>query len=323
MSDAPILTVCIPCYNAQHSIGRTIESLVEQQPKLKLLIIDDGSSDHSGSIIDDYASRYDNIRVIHQKNRGIAAVRNRFLDEVDTPYIGFLDADDQATSDYSRLFHDALKTKPQMVCASFNWITSKKTIVYHDGPYEYGKDMLIHLFNTLWNKVYDLRFIKAHGIHFPDGNRYEDTYFLCTLAPFLSHVVFIKESVVDYIQTHGSITHTNNQQVKNMIDVFQGISDWYDAHGLTKEYHDELEYMHIRFFLGSSFLRSTRIDDKKDRKATLKLGWDLLNQKYPHWHHNKYLKSEPGLKNKYFRMVYSWNYYGFAMLFRWLKKDQI
>ena len=89
MSDAPILTVCIPCYNAQHSIGRTIESLVEQQPKLKLLIIDDGSSDHSGSIIDDYASRYDNIRVIHQKNRGIAAVRNRFLDEVDTPYIGF------------------------------------------------------------------------------------------------------------------------------------------------------------------------------------------------------------------------------------------
>lgn len=323
MNDAIILTVCIPCYNAETTIGKTIESLVNQKPMVKLLIIDDGSTDNSGLTIDTYASKYSNIKVIHQKNSGIAAVRNRFLKEVDTEYIGFLDADDQATKDYSRLFHDALKSKPQMAVGNFNWITSKKTTVYHDGPYAYGKDMLIHLFNTLWNKVYRMDFIRENGLHFPDGNRYEDTYFLCTMAPLLNDVVFINECVVNYIQTHGSITHTNNEQVKNMIAVFQQISHWYDQHGWTNTYHDELEYMHIRFFLGSSFLRSTRIDDPRDRKATLKLGWDLLNQKYPNWHHNKYLKSEPGLKNRYFRCVYPWNYYGFAMLFRWLKKDEI
>ena len=323
MNDRYQLTVCIPCYNAQDSIGNAIESLVDQTPRVKLLIIDDGSSDNSGKIIDQYGSNHDNIRIIHQPNQGIAAVRNRFLKEVDTPYIGFLDADDQATACYSQAFHDAMVTSPQLIVGRFNWITSKGSKVYTDGPYQYGADMVVHLFNTLWNKVYAMDFIKRHGLHFPNGNRYEDTYFLCILAALVDDVVFIDDQVVDYIQTHGSITHTNNEQVKNMIAVFDGIRKWYDQHGLTKKYHDALEYLHIKFFLGSSFLRSTRINDPRDRKATLKLGWDTLNTNYPNWHHNPYLKSEPGLKNKYFRWVYPWNYYGFAMLFRLIKKDVI
>ena len=74
--------------------------------------------------------------------------------------------------------------------------------------------------------------------------------------------------------------------------------------------------MHIKFFLGNSFLRSARIDDKQDRDYTIQLGWNMLNDEFPDWHHNHYLKELPGLKNLYFRMVYDWNVMLFAYLFR-------
>ena len=76
-------------------------------------------------------------------------------------------------------------------------------------------------------------------------------------------------------------------------------------------------------FLGNSFLRSARIADKKDRHDTIELGWDLLNKEFPDWHKNPYLKTMKGMKNKYFSMVYSWNIYFFAWLFRNFKKDNV
>lgn len=323
MKDNRLLTVCIPCYNAQNTIGRCIESILNQTYPLSILIVNDGSKDNSGQAIDEYASKYDNITVIHQENAGIAKTRNVLLANVETPYFGFLDADDQALPTYSDVFIPLLEKSPQMAVANFNWITSKDKKVYHDGPYDYGEDMVVHLFSTLWNKVYNKAFITSIGLTFPNGNRYEDSYFLYCLAPFLTNVSFSETCVIDYIQTEGSITHTNNQQVKHMIEIFKGIVSWYKEKGIYDRYKQELEYLHIKFFLGNSFLRSTRIDDASDRKATLKLGWDLLNESYPHWHKNPYLKSEPGLKNKYFRFVYSWNYMFFANLFRFIYKDKI
>lgn len=323
MNSNDLLTVCIPCYNAQNSIGRCIDSLLSQKHTLSILIVNDGSNDNSGKIIDEYAAKHANITVIHQPNAGIAKTRNVLLANVKTPYFGFLDADDQALSSYSEVFMDLLESRPQMAVANFNWITTKGSKVYADGPYDYGKDMVVHLFSTLWNKVYNKAFIGQIGLSFPNGNRYEDSYFLYCLAPFLDDVTFSETCVIDYIQTEGSITHTNNQQVKNMIEIFKGIVSWYKEKGIYDQYQQELEYLHIKFFLGNSFLRSTRIDDAADRKATLKLGWDLLNQSFPNWHKNSYLKSEPGLKNKYFRFVYSWNYMLFANLFRLIYKDQI
>ena len=65
------------------------------------------------------------------------------------------------------------------------------------------------------------------------------------------------------------------------------------------------------------------IADKKDRHDTIELGWNLLNKEFPDWHKNPYLKTMKGMKNKYFSMVYSWNIYFFAWLFRNFKKDNV
>ena len=82
-------------------------------------------------------------------------------------------------------------------------------------------------------------------------------------------------------------------------------------------------YLHIKFFLGNSFLRSALIDDKKDRHETIDLGWNLLQEKFPSWTKNHYLKDIKSFKHYYFRSVRSWNIYGFAWIFRHLKRNNL
>ncbi len=89
------ITVIVPVYGAENYIRRCIESVIHQTfNDWHLLLIDDGSPDRCGDICDEYAEKDKRIRVIHQKNIGVSATRNRGLDEVHTEYFYFLDSDD-------------------------------------------------------------------------------------------------------------------------------------------------------------------------------------------------------------------------------------
>ena len=312
------LSVIVPCYNGEKFIGRCLESLVNQTLQdIEIIVINDGSTDNSQDIIDSYANKYHNIKAYKIPNSGIADARNFGVSKVETPYFGFLDCDDYTdVTMFEKMYNKAIETNAQVVVSNFYWVKGKKKKLEKEGPYNTGKDMLIHLFAVLWNKIYDTEFVRSTNIRFPSGNRYEDAYFLYCLAPNIERISFVDEAFVHYVQHENSITHNNNEEVKNMITIFDNILNYYAHTNRYDEYHDELEYLHIKFFLGNSFLRSARIDDKQDRDYTIQLGWNMLNDEFPDWHHNHYLKELPGLKNLYFRMVYDWNVMLFAYLFR-------
>lgn len=312
------LSVIVPCYNGEKFIGRCLESLVNQTLQdIEIIVINDGSTDNSQDIIDSYANKYHNIKAYKIPNSGIADARNFGVSKVETPYFGFLDCDDYTdVTMFEKMYNKAIETNAQVVVSNFYWVKGKKKKLEKEGPYNTGKDMLIHLFAVLWNKIYDTAFVRSTNIRFPSGNRYEDAYFLYCLAPNIERIAFVDEAFVHYVQHENSITHNNNEEVKNMITIFDNILNYYAHTNRYDEYHDELEYLHIKFFLGNSFLRSARIDDKQDRDYTIQLGWNMLNDEFPDWHHNHYLKELPGLKNLYFRMVYDWNVMLFAYLFR-------
>ena len=312
------LSVIVPCYNGEKFISRCLESLVNQTLQdIEIIVINDGSTDNSQDIIDSYANKYHNIKAYKIPNSGIADARNFGVSKVETPYFGFLDCDDYTdVTMFEKMYNKAIETNAQVVVSNFYWVKGKKKKLEKEGPYNTGKDMLIHLFAVLWNKIYDTEFVRSTNIRFPSGNRYEDAYFLYCLAPNIERLAFVDEAFVHYVQHDNSITHNNNEEVKNMITIFDNILNYYAHTNRYDEYHDELEYLHIKFFLGNSFLRSARIDDKQDRDYTIQLGWNMLNDEFPDWHHNHYLKELPGLKNLYFRMVYDWNVMLFAYLFR-------
>ena len=101
-------SVIIPVYNAQKTLKRCLDSLLGQERKdVEVILINDGSLDRSGEIIEDYRNRYPNIRAVAQENSGVSAARNRGLDEAKGTYITFVDSDDYVSDDYFRVMDEA------------------------------------------------------------------------------------------------------------------------------------------------------------------------------------------------------------------------
>lgn len=323
----PTVSVIVPCFNASKTVERTLDSLIAQTlQNMEIIVVEDGSTDNTIEVLQAYKQAHPsfNIQIYQKENEGIAEARNFGLSKVTGEFIGFLDSDDYTTETmFEDLYQKAISEELDVVVSDFYWVNSKGKTIQKEGPYDIGPDMMVHLFAVLWNKIYRTDFIRQLDISFPYGNRYEDACFLYCLVPHIKKIGFLNQPYVHYVQQESSITHTNNAEVKNMIAVFQIILKYHKEHGFYPTYKDALEYIHIKFFLGNSFLRSAQIKDKEDRNRTIEMGWNLLNEEFPNWTKNPYLHSLGGLKNKYFSMVRSWNIKLFAWFFRHFQRSNL
>lgn len=93
----PIISTIIPLYNAEKYIARCLDSILAQDMdagKLEIIVVDDGSTDGGAAIVDRYATKHSDIRLIKQANGGVSSARNRGLKEASGDYVHFVDADD-------------------------------------------------------------------------------------------------------------------------------------------------------------------------------------------------------------------------------------
>lgn len=105
---APV-AVIIPIYNTEATLPRCIDSVLAQtMPASEIILVDDGSPDGAGAIADDYASRYDQIKVIHKKNAGLAEARRTGINSTTQPLIMHLDSDDTLPPDSIEFLHGKL-----------------------------------------------------------------------------------------------------------------------------------------------------------------------------------------------------------------------
>ena len=99
--NCPLVSVIIPVYNVEPYLREALDSVLSQTyDNLEIILIDDGSTDGSGDICDEYALHDSHIRVIHQNNKGLSAARNAGLDVISGDYIVFLDSDDVYLPEY-------------------------------------------------------------------------------------------------------------------------------------------------------------------------------------------------------------------------------
>ena len=95
------VSVIVPVYKVEKYLGRCIESIIAQTYRdFELILVDDGSPDNCGKICDEYAKKYDYIRVLHQQNQGLSAARNNGVPLSRGAWITFIDSDDFVTPDY-------------------------------------------------------------------------------------------------------------------------------------------------------------------------------------------------------------------------------
>lgn len=318
------LSIIVPVYNGHDDIERCLQSLIAQSEKVKIIVVDDGSIDDTKELVLALKSKYPElIDYYYKENGGIASARNFGLTKVKTPYFGFLDSDDLVSADMAKEMLAAIEEKDADICFSdFNWVYPDKRKYQKDTGYTDKKDILVRMFATLWNKIYRTDFIRGLDIDFPDGLRYEDASFLYRLAIYMDKVAYVDKAYVDYIQKSGSITHTFSDFINDMIEVFKGIDAYYKKQGKYDEYRAELEYLHVRFFLGNSYLRACRIKDRQMRNMILERSWNYLNESYPNYKNNPYLQNG-SKKDRYFKTINHFLYRCNVYLFRLLYKLKI
>lgn len=104
--EKPLVTLIVPVYNGERYLAECIESILNQDyKKVELILVNDGSTDHSAEILEKYSSRDDRVFVLQQKNSGVSTARNLALHHSHGEYICFVDQDDYIASDYVSYFY--------------------------------------------------------------------------------------------------------------------------------------------------------------------------------------------------------------------------
>lgn len=118
----PLISIIMPCYNAAHVIKQTITNLYQQTFKnFELIVVDDGSTDQSLSILNQLSGQFPNLHIISQDNRGPGPARNKGINAAKGKFIAFLDADDSWDPECLTKLYQALINAPDCVLAYCGW----------------------------------------------------------------------------------------------------------------------------------------------------------------------------------------------------------
>lgn len=132
------VTVIIPIYNTEKYLKRCVDSVLNQSFKgIEIILVDDGSKDNSGKIADEYASQFNNIKVIHQENKGLAEARRAGIIASSGEYIMHVDSDDDITTDAVKfLYNQCLEFNLDIAYGAANRIIDGKIVSGIKHPFE-------------------------------------------------------------------------------------------------------------------------------------------------------------------------------------------
>ncbi len=179
------ISVIIPVYNVESYLPQCLDSVLSQSySNLQVILIDDGSTDSSGAICDEYAERDSRIVVIHQKNGGAAAAKNAGLCIATGKYLSFVDSDDYLEPDaYAHMVAQLEGTNADVIQCSFCDVFPDKTVshIVQDEQTEFSCVQYLKQFTKDWTcgLLWDKLYVRSlfDGIFFEEGHKIDDEYF--------------------------------------------------------------------------------------------------------------------------------------------------
>ena len=219
----PIISIIVPVYNVEKYLNRCIESILNQTfPDFELILIDDGSTDKSGDICDDYKSKDSRVKVIHKNNEGVSVARNVGLDNSKGTYILFVDSDDYIDNDLLEIAVCNMQSKETDIIfwGFYNeYINGEiyKRKFYNESIITSDiKNICIELykrdlFGYTWCKMFRRTIIKDNKIYFDRDMKYcEDEEFTANYCKYINSLAVINQYKYHYINYGDSrITLTN------------------------------------------------------------------------------------------------------------------
>lgn len=217
--ESPLISIIIPVYNADRFLKRTIDSVLSQTYiNWELILVDDGATDSSGCICDEYASQDRRIAVCHQVNGGVSKARNTGINKCRGEWCCFVDSDDWLEPDYLANYLVPNYNKYGCIIQSFcidNEINGKsKCCVLHEHIIQNASELEHFLEYTdvvhngfLWHRLFRVQTIRENNILFPEGISFaEDGIFFLNYIQY-SELFYITNKIgYHYIIRKGSLT---------------------------------------------------------------------------------------------------------------------
>ena len=219
------ITVIVPVYNVEHYLDKCLDSLINQTYKnLEIIVINDGSTDNSGIICQEYAQKDNRIIYIEKENGGLSDARNVGLDKMTGSYVTFVDSDDWVELDYVEVLYNKIIEYEVDISVGnyYSYNEDEKLFYFHmsaDSYYEKVYDN-VSIFENLYEskEMKNFALISACGklykaklfdyLRFDKGKLGEDGYFNQKIYLLVGKIVYINQGLYAYRQRNGSITKT-------------------------------------------------------------------------------------------------------------------
>ena len=306
-NEKPLISVVVPVYNVEKYIRQCVDSLINQTvSNIEIILVDDGSTDVSSTICDDYASKYPNIKAIHKTNGGLGSARNAGIQEAQGKYIGFVDSDDYVSEKmYETLWYLAETNEAECAYCEFTrfWedkiniaVNVKKEVKRYSGnkilnPYlldrvgcapsekedcSYGASVGLGLFKSDVLQKSNVRFVSEREFIA------EDMIFVIDFIPYCKKIVHTNEVLYFYRFNPNSLTT-------------QYVSDRFERNvALCGEMGRRLKRLYksdvYKIRLQRYFLKITRIALIEEVIHIKKNGWKTARTNMNRIAHNKELE---------------------------------
>ncbi len=310
------VSIVMPVYNVAQYLRECLDSLFVQTLKdIEIIAVNDGSTDNSLEILEEYQSKNPNIMKIYStENRGVSHARNYGITKATGEYVLFVDSDDFIVADMcEKLYSKAIKDGNDLVvCGRYNFYDNQQTgqrrqeiirpkMINKNFNLQDDKYELAHILPFPWDKLFKRDLIQ--GIEFPLDIRFEDIVFSYKTVVKAKSIGVVNEPLYNYRKTaQGGFLNSFSEQTLDIIKAFEILIDYMKDNDYFDYFHDELEFLCSRHFLYryiSLFKNETSGKGKLDIKLRIiNETQDFLKRTFPKWRKNNYLLYSSGWLKK-------------------------
>lgn len=228
MKGKSLITIIVPVYNVENYVRDCIESILAQSySDLEIILVDDGSSDNSGVICDEFAEKDSRVTVIHKENKGLSSARNTGIKKASGNYVMMIDSDDWIDPDYVKELYKAIETDNKVM-----FVNSQPLFCYENGESRLnqrlrekftvnGKELLHAILSETSNHYIHTKLFRKEVfdyVRFKEGRLDEDTLFTYELCRAIEDIggrmVEIPLAAYHYRQRQTSICHDNSIELR-------------------------------------------------------------------------------------------------------------
>lgn len=227
------ISVIVPVYNVEKYLEKCVHSLIAQTyTDLEIILVDDGATDSSGKMCDEFVKKDKRIKVIHKKNGGLSDARNAGFHASTGEYIVFVDSDDYVAPEMMEYMYDNLvKTGADFSTCGVYDVYGDHIVAQQEEAVEVisGEEAFSYILQgtkikgAIWNKMMKRPIIE--GLQFPVGKTYEDVFFTCDLMQKAKKVCVGTRPEIYYVHRENSIT--TRPYSKKDYDIIEGYAKTY------------------------------------------------------------------------------------------------